>query len=34
MSTLEVNKIIPQTGTTTQVGESGDTVDFTSGFSI
>ena len=28
MSTLEVDKIIPQSGTNLQVGESGDTVDF------
>ena len=26
MSILEVNKIRPQTGTTTEVGESGDTI--------
>jgi len=28
MSTLEVNKIIPRTGTTLTVGDSGDTLDF------
>jgi len=31
MSTLEVNKIIPQSGSTTQLGESGDTINIPSG---
>jgi hypothetical protein len=34
MSTLEVNKIIPQSGTTTQVGESGDTVDLSNNTAV
>ena len=31
MSTIEVNKIIPQSGTDVQVGESGDTVTLPNG---
>ena len=31
MSTLEVNKIIPQSGSDVQVGESGDTVTLPAG---
>ena len=31
MSTLEVNKIVPQTGTDIQLGEAGDTVSFPPG---
>jgi len=31
MSTLEVDKIIPQSGSTTQLGESGDTINIPSG---
>ena len=34
MSTLEVNKIIPQSGTDVQVGESGDTVTLPAWYSI
>jgi hypothetical protein len=34
MSTLEVNKIIPQSGTTTQVGESGDTIDLSNSSAV
>jgi len=34
MSTLEVNKIIPQSGTATQLGESGDTITIPAGATI
>ena len=34
MSTLEVDKIIPQSGTATQLGESGDTITIPSGATI
>ena len=34
MSTLEVNKVIPQTGTDVQLGESGDTITVPSGATL
>ena len=34
MSQVEVDKIIPQSGTTLTVGDSGDTVTFTSGANL
>ena len=34
MSTLEVNKVIPQSGTNTQLGESGDTITVPSGATL
>ena len=34
MSTIEVDKIIPQSGTATQVGENGDTINVPSGATL
>ena len=34
MSQVEVDKIIPQSGTTLTVGDSGDTITFTSGANL
>ena len=34
MSTLEVDKVIPQSGTSTQIGENGDTITVPTGATL